>query len=262
MSRICVFCAGVSGSPITREHILPQWLDEALNTGETIVNWKAWWTDSEGDKSEVAVRRMSPFHQQVKMVCATCNNGWMSVEVEVPVVDILPSLIRSEKRGLHPADMGRIALWTAKTAFTRALMDQGNNTIPAEHYRWLMEERIPPAGTSIWAIRCEPHSTAMRHFRMEGQSGDWSGHITMLCIGELVLFIVGFSEEIDESLFRQIETSLQHGAKQSAVRVCPNPTSVDWPPEVALNRSEVEDLVSLVYSGVQVNVSDPRRHKD
>lgn len=86
--RACVFCGG---SPTTREHVYPQWLQQfsapqafIKRAGsyqpafpQTVVRLDAQGQYVEVD--EVRGNKTPNLHEvTVKSVCATCNNGWMS----------------------------------------------------------------------------------------------------------------------------------------------------------------------------------------
>jgi hypothetical protein len=69
MARQCVFCGS---SDLTREHILPDWLTEIGLDLEPSIHHA-------GPRNRLP-RQWSarPYTTTVKMVCAACNNGWLS----------------------------------------------------------------------------------------------------------------------------------------------------------------------------------------
>lgn len=111
-SRSCVFCGSTSN--LTREHVLPDWLTE-IGLGPT--------------PSEHRFGRLNrvprpwparPFTTTVKMVCAACNNGWLSA-LEGAAKPVLKPLIRGDSRHLSDDDQILIAAWTYKTALVSLL---------------------------------------------------------------------------------------------------------------------------------------------
>ncbi|MEK8146667.1 hypothetical protein NKH18_51540 [Streptomyces sp. M10(2022)] len=80
----CVFCGG---SPVTKEHIFPQWLNEYLLPGRQQTE-QARYGEGAYDKTRQSVG----LDFTVKKVCASCNNGWMS-QLEVASKDALAPLI-------------------------------------------------------------------------------------------------------------------------------------------------------------------------
>ena len=70
VARQCAFCG--SESDLTREHVLPDWLTEiglelepSIHHVGPINPLPREWTSK-------------PFRTTVKMVCGTCNSGWLS----------------------------------------------------------------------------------------------------------------------------------------------------------------------------------------
>jgi len=91
LARQCVFCE--STSDLTREHVLPDWLTDIGLDSEPSIHHA-------GPLNRLP-REWSakPFKTTVKMVCATCNNGWLS-ELEGSAKPVIAPLIRGEGRRL------------------------------------------------------------------------------------------------------------------------------------------------------------------
>jgi hypothetical protein len=144
--RPCVFCGRLV--PLTREHLWSKQLSEILpdiGPGEHIFGLT-------GDVDSWRVQHRPPFSRAVKIVCADCNNGWMS-RLEKKARPFLEPTIRGERRvTMQPDDQQVIAMWIAKTAMT---MQSSHPTrypdaIPRSHYTELFEERRPPLLSRIW----------------------------------------------------------------------------------------------------------------
>ena len=80
-------------SELTREHVLPDWLTEIGLDPEPSIHHA-------GPLNRLP-RQWSakPFKTTVKMVCASCNNGWLS-QLESAVKPVIAPLIRGEGRRL------------------------------------------------------------------------------------------------------------------------------------------------------------------
>ena len=79
------------------------------------------------------------------MVCAKCNNGWLS-ELEGAAKPIIAPLIRGEARCLPYEDQALIAAWTCKTALVSLLMSSdearaGGYGVPPTEYAALYAQR-------------------------------------------------------------------------------------------------------------------------
>src|SRR5438876_11046248 len=85
--RPCVFCGRLV--PLTREHLWSKQLGEILpdiGPGEHIFGLT-------GDPDAWFIQHRPPFSRAVKIVCADCNNGWMS-RLEKRARPLLEPMIR------------------------------------------------------------------------------------------------------------------------------------------------------------------------
>lgn len=113
----CVFCGN---SPTTREHVVPQWLGEIFPTEppvpvedrvpKTIVRFELGreWNEQRG----------RPGPQQtstVKVVCATCNNGWMSESTRGRRGPYLVDMMVGSGT-FDQGDLSVVERWAVKTA--------------------------------------------------------------------------------------------------------------------------------------------------
>lgn len=141
MARVCVFCA-TSGRPLTREHIYPDWLSTRFKKGLVATNEV---------KSDTASRlwEKAIFQDTVNVVCAECNNGWMSA-IESDTKDVLADLIFSVKAlSLDEATQQRIALWVQKTVLILNKATGGDFKIPNTFYHDLYSKQKPLPGIMV-----------------------------------------------------------------------------------------------------------------
>jgi hypothetical protein len=144
--RSCVFCG--SPSNLTREHVLPHWLNDLGLDPEPSLH-------QAGPLNKVP-RQWSakPFKTTVKLVCAACNNGWLST-LESTAKPVLAPLIRGEFRRLPYDDQTLIAAWTCKTALVSLLAAAEKNKpgVPPSEYTTLYDQRDrmePPPYSQYW----------------------------------------------------------------------------------------------------------------
>jgi len=137
LARQCVFCG--STSDLTREHVLPDWLTEIGLDPEPSIHHA-------GPLNRLP-RQWSAksFKTTVKMVCATCNNGWLS-QLEGAAKPVIAPLIRGEPRRLPVEDQALIATWTCKTSLMSLLVssDQARLSgygVPLGEYAALYAQR-------------------------------------------------------------------------------------------------------------------------
>lgn len=116
MARTCVFCGA---TPLTKEHTLPRWLKSALPPGGSRA------LHIRETESTRVQHVASALEATVKIVCASCNNGWMN-RLENEVRPFLPDLINGRAVTLTPEDQRALASWSLKTMF----MFSGQNKHP------------------------------------------------------------------------------------------------------------------------------------
>lgn len=137
MARHCAFCGSSSG--LTREHVLPDWLTAIGLDPEPSIH-------QSGPLNRLPHQwSAKPFTTTVRMVCAKCNNGWLS-ELEGAPKPIIAPLIRGEARRLPYEDQALIAAWTCKTALVSLLMSSdearaGGYGVPPTEYAALYAQR-------------------------------------------------------------------------------------------------------------------------
>jgi hypothetical protein len=136
----CVFC-GRSDRKITREHVFAGWVDAvfpsaAREPARTVIK----------RSSEASLEFESlPFEQKVAIVCAECNNNWMSA-LETSAGPILGPMVGSAiPTELTPAAQRSIATWATKTALVLQYLHPANRIIPdGEYHRFYsMREPLP-----------------------------------------------------------------------------------------------------------------------
>jgi hypothetical protein len=110
--RVCIFC---ERRPLSEEHLFPLWLRKIVPlTGPN--KHTALIFNKDYDTDELVEGTMTfagpPAARQFKIVCTSCNTGWMH-ELEEAVSPIISPLILGEKRILSEADQSIICKWAA-----------------------------------------------------------------------------------------------------------------------------------------------------
>src|SRR4051794_130046 len=110
MARICLFCGG---TPVTREHLWPDWLRRKVQIAIPFPHHIE--EEVDGTPTRDISFEHPPYDQQVRAVCATCNNGWMS-HVEETAKPILEPLLEWRGRVLHRRLQRELATWALMKA--------------------------------------------------------------------------------------------------------------------------------------------------
>lgn len=139
MKKPCPFC-GTDG-PLSNEHIIPQWLLNALG----IRNLKIVTTHMAtfgGVMSRRGPMELSNFVNG--RICESCNNGWMSrLEAEVkPLIEALINLDSSVLDRLKPLSES-VARWCLKTALVLNHQSNYRRLAPLTHYREVCASVMP-----------------------------------------------------------------------------------------------------------------------
>ncbi|MFF2299666.1 hypothetical protein [Arthrobacter sp. NPDC058127] len=151
--RLCAFCG--SAGPLTREHVLGNWLSKIGLEGGPVEN-VAGPLNRIGKPLGVA----PPFQMTVKNVCKTCNNGWME-GLEQVAQRVLTPLILGEPGRVHQADQGAVAAWLQKTALVAMLVSSADDReqgygLPPSEYELLYQlrgEKTPLPASMFWIGR-------------------------------------------------------------------------------------------------------------
>ncbi|MEU0525988.1 hypothetical protein [Streptomyces niveus] len=135
MAKSCVFCGG---TPLTKEHVLPRWLKVALDP--SMHRFRYIRLSDAGLQHHDA----PPLNDQVKVVCAECNNGWMN-RLEEDVRHFLPALIRGSSCTLDARAQQALSSWALKTLlmFQYTHRPEVRAVIPPSDYEALRELRRP-----------------------------------------------------------------------------------------------------------------------
>src|SRR5664280_2429855 len=150
MATACVFC-GASGT-MTKEHVLPDWLERIGLTGQPAAAGSGWL-----NRSSEYRQTSRPFQTTVKAVCATCNNGWMS-QLEQIAGRVLAPIIRGEATTVPDKDQPTLAMWALKTTLmamrssSQQDRDQGYGLPPTEFTDLprQKDQLRPPDHVQVW----------------------------------------------------------------------------------------------------------------
>ena len=179
MARQCAFCGSSSG--LTREHVLPDWLTAIGLDPEPSIH-------QSGPLNRLPHQwSAKPFTTTVRMVCAKCNNGWLS-ELEGAAKPIIAPLIRGEARCLPYEDQALIAAWTCKTALVSLLMSSdearaGGYGVP------------PPEYTALYAQRDRMEPLPFSQYWIGSHTGD--RRTSSIWVTPFVIEVIGASSPPD-----------------------------------------------------------------
>lgn len=226
----CVFCGG---SPLSNEHLFPQWVTKLLvddprgyppgklshaivSQGKEISRW-------ESD---------TPLAFTVHTVCESCNNGWMSnIEYEAKRY-LEPIITGSEAVTLDEHALSVVATWMG----LRALMRWSTYKHPwpqvvYDWYKWFYTNHTLPPNWCVWIgaykglVPAYTESAPFHPFtdktRTSLRTSDLRGFVFTSVMGYLAFKVVALNKAavVDQS-------------GSALVRIAPpEATEVEWPPD-------------------------------
>lgn len=155
MTRECAFCP--STADITGEHIWSAWMNDLFPVTD------ATFRQVKMDGSVVRQWHAPELNLKAKVVCATCNNGWMSDIENLYAKPAMADLILGKRVGaIMPKRARGLSLFAFKTAVV------ANHSLPKDELffeqsdRYAFREsfrkrlfRIPP-NVAMWLVGMEP----------------------------------------------------------------------------------------------------------
>ena len=179
----------------------PRWLRDALPSGDARFRI----SDADGKP----LWEQATFDIQAKVVCATCNNGWMS-DLEAICGPLLTDpMLSGSKLTVGVAQQRAIALWVIKTAVVleASRRDDVFKHLPEWHARWMPRTREsgdcadPPPGISVvmFGRRVDPELEDSAYFTVSRSVGiaartpphDSKGYVATLVIGYVGFQVFG-----------------------------------------------------------------------
>ncbi len=112
-ARTCIFCGG---RPLTKEHVVGNWAGRFGDSDQLEIVHLA---DREGEPRPPRNSRSwsaRAYDRQARVVCETCNNGWMS-DLEAAVSPLLDAG-ELDGRPLSRIEQTLLAAWATKTTLT------------------------------------------------------------------------------------------------------------------------------------------------
>lgn len=155
MSKNCIFC-GQRGKK-SKEHIWPVWMHEYLGKeGDgNHVRESTTFKNREHIEGSKLERQGYLFSTKFRVVCRSCNNGWMS-QLEEDTKPVLVKLMKGDKLKLQKADQRLLSRWIAMKVITGEHAEKGLHVTQKDDRLSLKEKGIIP---EYFAIYISTHAT-------------------------------------------------------------------------------------------------------
>lgn len=126
----CIFCQ--EEKVLTLEHVLPNWLSTLYPKNTMFTN------QFTGGTNKLWPSKI--FQHKAKIVCAGCNNGWMS-DLEAKTQPIIKSMVRLEKMVIDKNAQDTLAFWAQKTVLMLCQAIPGGLKITQDLYDEIYQKK-------------------------------------------------------------------------------------------------------------------------
>ncbi|QPB82917.1 hypothetical protein CWC22_007915 [Pseudoalteromonas rubra] len=150
--RFCIFC-GQSG--LTKEHFWPSWLGKQVGKNEAAkyIEGAVQATPKLDDAEEsINTRSGDVSTKKFRVVCATCNNGWMSA-LEEKVKPILQNACTPCDMKLDKLQLQQFSKWITMKTMLAEYTKLGTNSIPKEDLQRFFEKQTIPEYFKIYVAK-------------------------------------------------------------------------------------------------------------
>ena len=143
MSKPCIFCNGTGKK--SKEHLWPVWMHELLplvGDGNNVSEMNTFqWKKQTGAKRQKRQGHLTT--KKLRVVCQTCNNGWMS-KLESEIKPILTGILTHENLELCSQKQEILARWIALKSIIGEHSEQETHVTPqAERNLFRTQKNIP-----------------------------------------------------------------------------------------------------------------------
>jgi hypothetical protein len=206
--------------------------------------------------------RRLPFREDARIVCETCNGGWMS-DLEKATQPVLERPIRREASTFGTPHQTILATWALKTALVFQA-SQNVRIAPAEHFSHLRQHRTPPRQVAVWLgshyrARSDPANSVFLQRPLSFESLDGKldpdhiqdqpfGYLNFLAVGGVSFVILG------HRCSNGVDLEYEGPLADALIRIWPHRTPVvPWPPEYMMDQDLVQ-MLTLAPSGFSASV--------
>jgi len=235
MSR-CLFCDNEADS---REHLFPDWLNKVIPIGSPTTFLRG----ESGNPAILGWQKSKPASHRIKVVCTTCNTGWMSNRLENPAIPVLTPLILGHERDLSIDDQKIIATWAFARAVIGEHLDPAGAAIPETQRHWLRDHLEPPENVRVFIAATDGHwqagapalgnvhysanKMAIDHDQTHVQEGMTAGRLlgyqASILMRHLALQVVG-------SIIDKAEFAHDAALNAYTAQIWPIEGPIHWPP--------------------------------
>ena len=165
--KLCLFCQ--SADRMTKEHIFSEWLQGFVprsfpRTRHFVATVNPWVPAPFDAVERSSIRAGDPLSGTLKVVCAACNNGWMSRVVE-RAKPFVRQLVQGEWPDFTEEACTRVAAWAALTSFIWEQADPATVATSVSDRELMWKTECAPPGWRVWVGLSSGMQISQHHHR-------------------------------------------------------------------------------------------------
>lgn len=248
--QVCIFCGQ---TPLTKEHFWPTWMKEVLPQSKFNYHARGDFHYSGRNFAKSlnnGYKKITgpPGSWQLKIVCNTCNNNWMS-QIENDAKPILTPLALGETIQLEREDQELLIKWVFLKIIIGEYDNVQNQVIKASERKSFYVNRDIPSDWKIWIARVQPALWGNLYNQSFGaidytsistqRSAIHKSKSAIFIIGELVIHAGKFSTEEFGPVTGQIEYFVVGDYNYKVKQIYPMKfKKLDWNNFISLTKEE------------------------
>lgn len=253
----CIFC---EGGNLSKEHFWPKWAAELLPKFPNNEHVEHLSTFTQLTKPvgspKIRTKQGNSWTKTVRVVCASCNNGWMSA-LETKVRPILTSLIATNPQTLPTNSLLVLSQWIALKVMVAEHNQRRDAVTPLEDRKAFKDGLKIPPNFQIWIAKCGTEgweATYWRHAATVGfntftppTDGLKNIHSITFGIGDLLIHVMQTSIPNWPHKFKVLSPNI-------IVPIYPIDGSVNWPPSKTLSAVDARVVVGTLDNFLRQNI--------
>lgn len=265
----CAFC---SNPPNSHEHLSPKWLKPWVEEWQNYnYNYGVMNSVDQYGNSHILKRQKrftgDALSRRVRVVCKSCNEGWMSTSQEKAKPHLVPYL-NGEWPAITMEAAKTINLWAAMTVMVDEFRDIHTMAITQKAREDFAQNQTLPPGWRLWVGRHKGllWKRARVHFGLPSKTRrlyvkeptqvepTFRRQTTFFVIGELIIY--AYSDSLDEFSINKEGAESFIGLRQ----LYPDPPNMMHPPDKIYDDYDLDDIaISFLEGGVTYHRVVPPR---
>lgn len=156
--KTCIFCGQ---RPLTKEHIYGQWLKQlSLQASQKTDHMTSFVQPGIGRQQIKTMakgklhRNGAPYSHQLRVVCRSCNNGWLS-QIQEQAKPVLTELVEGKWPKFDNVTMLNVSLYSTMVTMVLEFADMNTIATPAIERRQFFETKNPLSNWQVLIGLCD-----------------------------------------------------------------------------------------------------------